>query len=210
MKTKYPMKLDKYYVYCPALPDKVLEKLRSTYWQRNQDSLPFKLHEIFSSSPKVAKDALEQLARNFKNDQGYDFSLYATAEHHDDERLSAFIWAEKCHNNDFVDNRAIGGACFRYRTDYAESEFNGWALQWVYLHPNHRRNGLLAKAWDYFKQRFGAFIVEDPFSTSMYFFLAKNGFPCKSQKDLYDDSPGPKGKLWRAIKSALEPSAVDV
>ncbi len=202
MKTKYPMKSDKYYIYCPPLNNKVLEKLRSEFWKSSEDVLPYNLHQIFPTSPKPAREALEQLARNFKKESGYDFTQYTASETEGQDHLGAFLWAEDCLNNDFVDNRAIGGLCFRYRKKYyAQEDFNGWALQWVYIHPNHRRNGLLASAWDYFKTKYGDFLIEDPFSISMYFFIAKNGFPRQAQQDFYNNSPGPKGKMWRAINS---------
>lgn len=211
MKTKFPMHLDKYYVYCPPITDKSLDKLRSEYWKRNSDLPPGDLIEIFQNSPKQSKKALELLARNFNRESEYDLDQYSATEVHDPRRLGAFLWVERCLNNDYVDNRAIGGICFRYRDDYVEErkEFNGWALQWVYVHPNHRRNGLLSDAWDYFKDRYGGFIVEDPFSTQMSFFLAKHGIPHKDQQRFYDSSLGPKGTRWRAFKNLVETVGAD-
>lgn len=206
MKTKYPMKLDKYYIYCPPISDKVLERLRSQSRKSNTDSAPYGLYEIFSASPKAAKSALEQTARNFKNELGYDFIQYSESEKHNSERLGAYIFVEECTNNDFVDNRVIGGICFRFRDDYSEKwkELNGWALQWVYFHPNKRRRGTLSRCWSYFRQKYGDFTVEDPFSTSMYFFLAKNDFPRRVQQEFFDSSQGPKGKMWQGIRAIIE------
>lgn len=198
MKMKFKIEDDRYFVYCPKISNKAVKTLESQYWNKNENFLPGELHEIFQSSPKVAKSALEQHARNFKREQRYDGVQYCSLDYHDPKSIGAFIWIEECMNNDFVDQRVIGGACFRYRDNYSEEckEWNGWAMQWVYVHPNFRRNGLLNDSWDYFKARYGDFVVEEPLSTEMNFFLAKKGLPKQAQKIFLENSGGPKSKLW--------------
>lgn len=48
-------------------------------------------------------------------------------------------------------------------------------MQWVWIHPYYRREGLLSAAWPMFKERFGCFLVERPFSAAMLGFFASQG-----------------------------------
>ncbi len=63
----------------------------------------------------------------------------------------------------------VGATCFRLRDE-------GWAMQWVWLHPYYRRQGLLSHSWPEFVQEFGTFAVEGPHSVAMKGFLTKYSY----------------------------------
>lgn len=107
------------------------------------------------------------LARNFKREFEFSGVQWGHDGREDDENARGFL---------FVDNGAdavyaVGATCFRWRhwTDHAP----GWAMQWVWLHPFARRQGLLTGAWPFFRQEFGDFFVEPPVSPAMKAFVAK-------------------------------------
>ena len=66
----------------------------------------------------------------------------------------------------------VGACCFRER-EWIDAK--AWALQWVWLHPYARRQGVLASAWPHFRRRYGDFHVEGPLSPAMKGFLARMG-----------------------------------
>jgi hypothetical protein len=66
----------------------------------------------------------------------------------------------------------IGAACFRWR-EYLDHD-HCWIMNWVWLHPYFRRQGILQYHWDYFLKKFGDFHFEYPVSNAMKNFLIKN------------------------------------
>jgi hypothetical protein len=83
----------------------------------------------------------------------------------DDEKYLAYLWGEPAEGRVAI----YGGCCFRLREYKKESPY---AMQWIWFHPYARRKGHLSTAWPYFRMRFGAFIVEPPYSDGMEAFLA--------------------------------------
>lgn len=214
---RFPIREDEYFVVCPPVREADADKLRLTksekkemtrmilkevkgqiskdkfeLWKQefySRPKPPGDVYEVFGDSPKAIKSALEQLARNFKREMHYKIQ-YSDLESH--RNLAAFIWLDDCDNNDAVDYRAIGACCFRYRR---QSERTGWALQWIYIHPNFRNTGLVSGVWDYFLTRFGDFVCETPLSPAFYFYLSKKGFPNKEQKAQFENND----ETWRRL-----------
>jgi hypothetical protein len=84
----------------------------------------------------------------------------------DDEKYLAYLWGEPAEGRVAI----YGACCFRFR-EYKSGSAH--AMQWIWLHPYARRKGHLSTAWPYFRKRFGAFVVEPPYSAGMEAFLAQ-------------------------------------
>lgn len=103
----------------------------------------------------------------------------------DDQTHLAYLWGEPAEGRVAI----YGGCCFRLR-EYDRGKSH--AMQWIWLHPYARRKGHLSSAWPYFRKRFGAFLVEPPYSNDMGAFLAKrqdheaaletHGFPTLAER----------------------------
>jgi hypothetical protein len=120
------------------------------------------------------RKALEQIARYFQREFGYDFLQYEAGE--EEELMRGFLWCQGEYDYGYGSRRGelvLGGAVFRWR-EWSDAEAS-WALAWVWLHPYARNNGLLSRAWPYFQQRFGQFIIEPPWSPAMHAFLNHKG-----------------------------------
>jgi hypothetical protein len=123
---------------------------------------------VTDRSPRRLRTAVECLARYFKREFHYDFIQYSATD--SDPTARAFVWTtEWDYRHDDSWDVVIGACCFRWR---AEDRPAHWALQWVWFHPFARRRGNLSKAWPYFRQRFGAFDIEEPVSEAMRAFVA--------------------------------------
>jgi len=84
----------------------------------------------------------------------------------DDSDYLAYLWGEPTEGQVAV----YGACCFRNR-DYDKGA--EYAMQWIWIHPYARQKGHLASAWPYFRMRFGAFLVERPYSHGMEQFLKR-------------------------------------
>ncbi|MEM7593659.1 MAG: hypothetical protein AAF383_19470 [Cyanobacteria bacterium P01_A01_bin.83] len=132
------------------------------------------------------KDVLEVYAYYFRREFKYDVPGFSAKE----QFVKYNCMTEKHERNDYVgwlfnspdslikDSigmvKTVGGCLFRYQ-EYADVP-PGWALCWIWLHPYHLRQGILSSNWDMFKQEFGDFYVEPPFSDAMRSFLEKVGY----------------------------------
>jgi hypothetical protein len=105
--------------------------------------------------------AAENCATFFLREHGYmrQFDSYDEGE-----KYRAYLWGESAEGRVAI----YGACCFRFR-EYEKSP--AYAMQWIWLHPYARRKGHLSAAWPYFRRRFGAFVVEPPYSEGMRFFL---------------------------------------
>lgn len=132
-------------------------------------SHPFR---ITNKSLKQHRMAVYKIARFFRKEFGYDFVQYHYEEKDDETKSVAFLWVHPEAVFSVQDFRVpcIGATCFRWRK---WEEFEGWAMQWIWMHPFYRRKGLLTKAWPKFRKEFGEFKVEPPLSDAMRAFLAK-------------------------------------
>jgi hypothetical protein len=128
---------------------------------------------ITDGSPRRVRQAVEKLARFFRQEFGYDFLQYSADER--DPNGRAYLWVG--HVSDYFVKTgrgrrgggqvaAYGACCFRKRT-------SGWALAWVWFHPYERSRGHLSAMWPDFRAKYGDFYVEQPLSRSMRSFLSK-------------------------------------
>ena len=123
--------------------------------------------EVNCRSSLNRRKAVYQIATYFRREFRYDFLQYGEAE--DDPTHCAFLWLPMeqmsgwfCH--------VIGACCFRQRD-------TGMSLQWIWLHPYYRRQGLLSYQWPRFQEKFGKdFLVEGPVSYAMEQFLRKRDY----------------------------------
>ena len=64
----------------------------------------------------------------------------------------------------------LGGCAFRWR-EWAGAPA-AWALQWAWVAPPYRRQGVLTRRWPRFRSDFGLFGLEQPLSEPMQAFAA--------------------------------------
>lgn len=120
---------------------------------------------VISSSPRWKHKEMYERALAFKREFGYDFIQWQSPKGDSDTNVQGFLFSNS--------EGAIVGACsFRKRSTDGKKR---WALDWVWICPKERRQGHLANRWEFFRERFGDFIVEPPVSEAMMGFLNKRG-----------------------------------
>jgi hypothetical protein len=131
---------------------------------------------VTSRSPRALGKAVYRLAQFFRREFRYDFVQYGYEGRDADPTHRAFLWPhpEAGWCGDAFEVPLVGACCFRWRDDWP-GVAPGHALQWVWFHPYHRRQGLLSEAWPAFREQFGNFVTEPPLSAAMKAFLAKRG-----------------------------------
>lgn len=123
---------------------------------------------VDAMAPRWMHHEVEQRARRFKRDFGYDFLQWPSI-------TTKAAWSPSWVGFLFADDSGtIDGACAFYNPDGAE-----WALQWVWIRPERRRHGLLAARWPAFLAEFGDFWIEQPLSPEMARFLEKHASPAQ-------------------------------
>lgn len=122
-------------------------------------------------SPRAHRRAVYRLAAYFLQEMRFGVLQYGYDGDEDDPDHVAFLWVHPEVVGMSWEFRApcVGAACFRQREEC------GPALQWAWMHPYFRRQGLLSEAWPTFVREFGDFAVEGPVSTAMKAFLAQCG-----------------------------------
>lgn len=130
--------------------------------------------QVFIGSPLSPRRAVWQAARMFRREFGYDVAQYGHEGREDDPNSRAFLWPD--HSIPRSDRQpfstyAVGACCFRYRE---WPEYTGWALQWAWFHPYYRRRGKMSRSWPRFREMFGEFEIEPPYSAGMWAFVAKH------------------------------------
>jgi hypothetical protein len=120
-------------------------------------------------SSRARRRAVYRLADCCRREMGYALQ-YGYEGEEDDEDHVAFLWVHPEAVGMGWEFRVpcVGACCFRLREEV------GMALQWVWLHPYFRRQGLLSEEWPEFVREFGDFAVEGPVSEAMRAFLAKH------------------------------------
>src|SRR6266404_2942864 len=115
---------------------------------------------VTAKSNIALREAVENCATFFLREHGYmrQFDKY------DGGNYLAYLWGEPAEGRVAI----YGACCFRFR-EYKNG--SSYAMQWIWLHPYARRKGHLSAAWPYFRKRFGAFVVEPPYSDGMKVFL---------------------------------------
>lgn len=139
------------------------------------------LTRIRYGDPKSARKVIYEFARYFQREFQYDFIQYSIDPERssNDNNTQAFLFHHYdvgVHN----DRIAYGACCFRYRKNWTNLEPH-WALQWIYLHPLCRNEGELTRHWETFETVFGNFMVEEPLSKSMEYFIENK--PSKYKHD---------------------------
>jgi hypothetical protein len=114
-------------------------------------------------SPRAAHQVVERYARYFRREFGYDFVQYDANEPYRLAETQAWLWTtvdmlRRC--------PVLGACCVRSRT-YSNCPESFWALQWVWLHPYARNQGLFTHAFPVFLERYGAINLEPPLSAAM-------------------------------------------
>lgn len=133
-------------------------------------SASLEMWEITESSPATHKRALRNIAKYFRREEKYDFTQYCDQKYHDSSKMRAYLI---CNEGGHFEYTPIGGFCLRYR-DYTDTD-SRWALQWIWLHPYLRHQGLLKQIWPFLVEKFGSSIfVEPPLSKTMKSFVAKH------------------------------------
>lgn len=117
-------------------------------------------------SPITHRKAVWKLARFFRREFGYDFTQYGYGGKDDDVDHVAYLWCPLDCMLVGWRTHCIGATCFRKR-----EETGKMAMQWIWLHPFFRRQGLLSAAWPRFVKEHGEFDVEGPLSEAMEAFL---------------------------------------
>lgn len=140
-------------------------------WALSHETPPGGLICVTSGSPISYRRAVTELAHYFRREFQYDFVQYDVQV---EPSARAFLWLT--YRTVEESARVVGACCFRWRV-YRDTKCPPrWAMQWIWLHPYHRRRGLLSAMWPYFKRRFGEFNVEGPLSEAMDGFLQKQGY----------------------------------
>ena len=126
------------------------------------------VQRVTTDSPRAHRRAVYRLADCCRREMRYGLQ-YGYDGDEDDPDHVAFLWVhpEAVGMSWAFRVPCVGATCFRLRDE-------GWALQWVWVHPFFRRRGLLSGAWPAFVREFGAFAVEGPLSAAMRGFVAKH------------------------------------
>lgn len=137
---------------------------------------PYGLNLVgYAEGIKIRK-CVELFAKYFRREFSYDFIQYSVfpEKKNEDMLTKPYLFGEIEYGFNYV---SYGACCFRYRgQEYWNNIRPHWALQWIWIHPYKRNQGLLTKYWAYFEERFGNFMIEEPRSKSMEnFILARKG-----------------------------------
>ena len=68
----------------------------------------------------------------------------------------------------FGQGAIAGAAAFLWRADVRR-----WVLEWAWIVPKARRQGLLSRLWPALRSRFGAFTIEPPLTPALQEFLRR-------------------------------------
>ncbi|MGF7218634.1 hypothetical protein GGR92_004813 [Spirosoma lacussanchae] len=104
------------------------------------------------------RKAVEAFARYFRREMHYDFLQY----NYKAPAGEAYLF--------FMNVEPVGAVHF------LQNE-SGWYLNWAWIHPYARGEGLIQKAWPSFVQRYGTFAISLPISPAMKRLLAKVNHP---------------------------------
>ncbi len=140
------------------------------------------LIEVTDSSPTGHRKAVEQFAYYFRREMHFGFVQYSADEpsggcYEPFIPTVAYLFTHTgfLHYNKSGKStlKAVGACCFRKRE--REKWLEKWELNWVWVHPYKRRQGILGGHWDVFKREFGEFTLCPPLSDGMKRFMEKMG-----------------------------------
>lgn len=123
---------------------------------------------VTANSPIWKHREMYGRARQFRREMQFDFVQWGTDTVKDtDPDVHGFLFSD---DSGIFPAGAIVGACaFRRREDHH------WGLQWMWLAPKVRRQGILTRRWPLFLEQFGDFVVEAPLSDAMQAFVRQHG-----------------------------------
>lgn len=110
----------------------------------------------------------------FKREFRYDYNEYPLVPDGFDPR-EAWLWVA----DEYTNLRAIGAALFHQDRLKApagsERDWQwAWVLEFVWLHPYKRGQGLFSASWEGWQARYPGFVVEQPWSPTMEGFLERH------------------------------------
>jgi len=122
------------------------------------------------NSPLWMHREVHSRALRFKRDFGYDFLQWPSVTTRDrlDPRWVGYLFADA--------EGAIDGACGFF------CDKGAWRLDWAWIRPDRRRQGLLAARWPCLLSEFGDFWIEHPISDEMHGFIARHASPAQLRK----------------------------
>lgn len=129
--------------------------------------------EVTRQSPIRHRRYVEKMARYFRVEFDFDHVQFCAREYEalEEDPYSAWPFVAES-GNELPPGTAIFGACCFRRRDYSYHP-SPWALQWIWLHPYFRNHDCLSQVWPMFRDKFGNFFVEGPYSKAMAAFLKK-------------------------------------
>ena len=119
------------------------------------------LYQVDALSPAWAPKAILERARFFRRELHFDFLQWDSGEENS-ERCLGFLLP--------FGSRIAGACCFRRR-----QATDPWYLDWIWVAPKLRRQGVVASVWKELVLRFGDFDLGYPLSDGMISFLEKIG-----------------------------------
>jgi hypothetical protein len=103
--------------------------------------------------------SLYGIAKAFRREMKFDFVQWCEIE--DDGK--GYIIADR-------EGRALGGFVVRWRK-YTDVPHH-WALVWIWIAPDYRRQGWLRRTWEMVEGKYSGIIPEKPFSAGTEAFFA--------------------------------------
>jgi hypothetical protein len=121
--------------------------------------------EIDWMSPSWLHTAVTNRARLFRSELEFGHVGWDEKEYTPPEKGRAYLFA-----GDNLGTIA-GACCFRWR-DFTNA-MPTWAMQWAWIAPPFRRQGIMSRHWPDLLARFGDFVLEPPLSNAMDAFANK-------------------------------------
>ncbi|MEQ9006486.1 MAG: hypothetical protein RLP12_01280 [Ekhidna sp.] len=131
---------------------------------------------VTSNSPKKHRNAVEQIAKLFKKETGYDCVQYSSMS---DNSLAILFIDHQGMNitpNDKWDLQTTGAVCFRNKI-YENHPDEVLTLDWIWIHPFQRGREHLETKFNSLVKEFGYFFISHPRSKAMNRFLEKINYP---------------------------------
>lgn len=125
---------------------------------------------VDSDAPMWMQEEVRKRARKFKREFKYDSTQWPdNGKEPIDPGWEGYLLTAG-------PDGTIAGACAFFKIN---GEMEGvqleWSLQWVWLAPKYRRQGILLKHWPLLVERYGNFFIEPPVSDAMRGFVAVYG-----------------------------------
>ena len=148
-------------------------------------------HEVLPTDSLKKRKSVESIGRYFHRAFGYDFLPYSVEEHAAEtvDSMRVFQWFSVDYDMYGPLYNVIGACGFYYKRheNIPGSElfpnYEGWWLTWIWLHPMERGQGILKRAWPFFKNELGDFNVLSPYSREMQSHLKSLGHPPFHEKE---------------------------